>query len=415
MLAYTFYENDNRVRRYAETLAKRGDHVDVIALRRQGQGRYEVLKQVNVYRIQQRVVNEKQALSYLIRLLRFFVNSAVFLAKQHLIRPYDLIHVHSVPDFEVFAALLPKLTRSKVILDIHDIVPEFYASKFNVSNTSLVFRLLILVERLAAAFSDHVIVSNHLWKERLITRSVPENKCSVVLNYPDPSIFHGRQAGKKGTSFIMIYPGTLNWHQGLDIAIRAFAAIREEIPQAEFHIYGEGAEKTSLINLAAKLGLQDKVLFKTFLPIEEIADVMASAAIGVVPKRASSFGDEAFSTKILEFMALGIPVIVPATRVDRYYFNDAIVRFFEAGNVDSLAESMLLLSNDGTLRRQLVDRGLEFIRQNNWEVKRHEYISLIDRLASIGAVHPVRRATKGITELKSDSRSNTGQCNTGGL
>ncbi len=151
MVAYTFYEADNRVRRYAETLAKRGDEVDAIALRRDGQPAFEVIRGVRVYRVQKRAIDERGPFSYLRKLLLFFLRSAWMLAVHNLQAPYDLIHVHSVPDFEVFATIVPRLMGAKVILDIHDIVPEFYVSKFKVSERSLAFRLLVLMERLSSA------------------------------------------------------------------------------------------------------------------------------------------------------------------------------------------------------------------------------------------------------------------------
>src|SRR5579872_5282712 len=132
MLAYTFYDADNRVRRYAEALVRRGDHVDAIALAREGQPAFEIIQGVRVYRIQTRRIAETGPFSYLIKLLLFFVRSAWFITAQHMHEPYQLIHVHSVPDFEVFATLIPRLTGARIILDIHDIVPEFYASKFKV-------------------------------------------------------------------------------------------------------------------------------------------------------------------------------------------------------------------------------------------------------------------------------------------
>ena len=150
MVAYTFYEQDNRVRRYAETLAKRGDRVDVVSLRMEGQSSEEIVGGVHVYRIQSRVVNEKGKFTYLGRLLLFFLRSFFFLAWKQSQEHYDLIHVHSVPDFEVFAALVPKLMGAKVILDIHDLVPEFYLSKFKASSDSLTFKLLVGVERMSA-------------------------------------------------------------------------------------------------------------------------------------------------------------------------------------------------------------------------------------------------------------------------
>src|ERR1019366_7076165 len=106
-----------------------------------------------------------------------------------LTQPYQLVHVHSVPDFLVFAALIPKLCGVPVILDIHDILPEFYSSKFNAPPESLTFKLLLLIERASAGFADHVIIANHLWHERLLSRSVRAAKCTPIRNYPDPQRF----------------------------------------------------------------------------------------------------------------------------------------------------------------------------------------------------------------------------------
>ncbi len=382
MLAYTFYETDGRVKRYAEALAGRGDQVDVIALRREGQPKEETVNGVRVYRIQKRVKNEKRKLSYLMRIVRFFIRSAFFLTRQHLKKRYDVIHVHSVPDFEVFAALIPKLMGAKIILDIHDIVPEFYASKFNVSKNSAIYNTLVHIERASAAFSDHVIIANHIWQQVIKSRSVKDSKCTVLLNYPDTDIFSNTLQKKSNGKFVMLYPGTLNWHQGVDIAVKAFARIADQMPDAELHIIGEGPSRGMLRQLIAELRLEDRAFIKDVVPIDEIGRIMANADLGIVPKRANSFGNEAFSTKIFEFMALGVPVIVSDTKIDRYYFNESLVRFFEAGDEEDLARSMLSLISDRDARERLINNSRQYIQGLNWETKKSEYFELVDRLTN---------------------------------
>ena len=235
MVAYAFYEGNARIQQYCNALVQRGHKVDVIALRRAGEPRHVNVKGVDVYGVQERVVNETRQSTYLFRILRFLFRSAMVLNKRHRAERYDLIHVHSVPDFLVFAALLPKLTGAAVILDIHDILPEFYASKFGASKRSILFKSLALVERISAALSDHVVVANHLWRDRLITRSVRSDKCTAICNYPDPTIFKRLGKTRNRDAFRIIYPGSLNSHQGLDIAIRAFAQVAAEAQNAEFH------------------------------------------------------------------------------------------------------------------------------------------------------------------------------------
>ncbi len=380
MLAYSFYESDNRVRRYAETLVRRGYQVDAVALRKDGQARFENLNGVRVCRIQDRVRNEKNKFSYLYRLLKFFVNSTFFISKQHLHRRYDLIHVHSVPDFEVFATFFAKMTGAKIILDIHDIVPEFYASKFKVSKESVAFKALVLVEKASIVFSDHVIISNHIWEKTLIARSVKKEKCTTMLNYPDLSIFYKRPRTRKDEKFIIIYPGTINWHQGVDVAVRAFALIKDHVPKAEFNIYGDGPMRDEIQKLIAELGVQDRVFLRGPLPSDQIAAVMANADLGVVPKRNDSFGGDAFSTKILEFMALGVPVTAAATRIDRYYFNEGIIMFFEPENERELAIVIMDLVRNKESRERLSLNAFAFVADYTWDKKEMEYLSLVSRL-----------------------------------
>jgi glycosyltransferase involved in cell wall biosynthesis len=388
MLAYAFYESDTRILQYATALAKRGDIVDVIALKRQDdQPEVEVLNGVNVYRIQSRMVNEKGLLTYASRILRFLLHSTLFLRRKHRAHPYDLVHVHNVPDFLVFAAAFPRLKGVPVILDIHDLLPEFYASKFKVNHSSFLFKFLTFVERCSTVFATHVIIANHLWHDRLVARSCRGDKCSVVRNHPDLDIFveQSKQGAKKNDKFLLTYPGTLNSHQGLDVAIRAFASIADQIPDAEFHIYGEGSAKPSLVELANGLG-QKRIIFHDFLPSREIARIMATTNLAIEPKRAASaFGSEALSTKIMEFMALGVPVIASKTKIHAYYYDESMIEYYEDDNEAQLAQAILRIKKDSRRRDQLVANARRYVQKNNWDARKQEYLKLVDSLI---AVHP---------------------------
>jgi glycosyltransferase involved in cell wall biosynthesis len=385
MLAYAFYERDARVRRYAETLAARGDTVHVFSIRAAGQPAEQVLKGVWVRRLQPRTYDESGPLSHLLKLVRFLAASATQVARAEMRTAYDLIHVHSVPDFEVLAALWPKLRGARVILDIHDIVPELYASKFGVSSRSLAFRGLLLVERLCTAIADHVLVANDIWRERLVSRAVPAHKCTTMLNYPNPEIFRPRPRTRHDGRFVVLFPGTLNWHQGVDVAIRAVDLVKHQAPNMELHVYGEGPEKTNLRRLAATLGLGGRVAFHGFLPLERIAEVMADADLGIVPKRARGFGNEAFSTKIMEFMATGIPTVVARTEIDQRYFDESVVRFFESESPADLARALLELWADRAAGDRLVTNARAAMAANGWQSAGAAYLRLVDDLVGTDA------------------------------
>ncbi|MGO8697107.1 MAG: glycosyltransferase [Limisphaerales bacterium] len=385
MICYSYYETDNRVLRYAEELARRGDAVDVLALRRDNnQPKVETLNGVRILRIEDRFRKDEQTrVAYLLPTLRFLMRAAWRVSSRQSNARYDLIHVHNMPDFLVFAASLCKLGRTKIVLDIHDLFPEFYASKFGAGERDLNVRLLKLMERAAARFSDHVIISNHLWRERFVARTGVAGRCSVFINNVNTNIFMDGLRRRNGGKFIIIFPGGLQWHQGVDIALRAFQRVSPRIPEAEFHIYGDGNVKQELVALASQLGLGDKVRFFDPVPVRQIAAIMANADLGVVPKRADSFGNEAYSTKIMEFMSLGVPVIVSETKIDRFYFNDSIVRFFPSGNDEALADAMYELISQPERRRGLVARASDYAARNNWATRKDEYLHLIDSLCGV--------------------------------
>lgn len=407
MIAYSFYESDNRVMRYAEALAARGDSVDVLALqRRKDEPKEEILKGVHLTRIQKRLgKNEKRKFNYLLRLVRFCITAFFKLSWRQFVRPYDIIHVHNIPDFLVFSAWFARLAGARVILDLHDLVPEFYCSKFNLREESTGFRALARVERAAANFADHVIISNHLWRERVVQRSVPGEKCSVFVNYIDTHLFQPQLRDRTDKALRIVFPGGLQWHQGLDIAIRAFPTIITAIPNAELHIYGDGAARQSLVALTKELSLESHVFFHDTVPLAHVPQIVANADLGIVPKRADSFGNEAFSTKIMEYMSQGVPVIISRTRIDSFYFDDETVCFFESGRAEELAAAVIALHRNPQRYSTMARRGFDYVARNNWELRKSEYLALVDRLAKDLPVSPEEESSGGWSRLSASAET----------
>lgn len=390
MVAYTEYECDNRVRRYAEALVKRGDSVDVIAVSASAASLpEEEICGVRVFRIQRRSKDERNKWSYASRLMRFLIKSSVVLARLQARHHYDLVHIHNMPDFLAFGAWYPKLWGAKLILDIHDLTPELFVSKFGVKPTSFYVRMLKAVERMSACFADHVIVSNHLWLETLLARSVSEEKCSVFINNVDSAIFYPRKRNRADGKFVILFHGSFQRHQGLHIAIDAFAEVKKQMPQAELHFYGGGDKSITLEleELSQRLGLNESIRFHASVPLHTIPQIIADADLGVVPKRADSFGNEAYSTKIMEFMSQGVPVVVSRTKVDTFYFNEETVRFFASGDTRALATAILDVAKDEKLRSRLIAHGFEYAERNGWDGKKEEYFDLVDSLVAKNAQH----------------------------
>jgi len=218
----------------------------------------------------------------------------------------------------------------------------------------------------------------------VVARSAPEGKCYVFINHVDPEMFSRHPKTRTDEKFIILFPGSLQWHQGLDIAIKAFARVKGEVANAEFHIYcGAGGDKKGeLRQLVQQLGLEGSVKFNVGVNLDQMAQVIANADLGVVPKRADSFGNEAYSTKIMEFMSQGVPVVVSRTKIDTFYFEEGVVHFFESGDSHAMANAMLDVIYNKDLRDSLVARGYEYVERNGWRRKKKEYLDLIDFLST---------------------------------
>ena len=369
--------------RYAEALAGRGDLVTVLALRRSlDLPRQTTLNGVEVIRIQDRLAkSESSKWSYLLPILKFTYLASLEIARRHRRAPFDIVHAHNLPDFVVFSAWYAKMRGARILLDIHDLLPEFYSSKFGSRDETLLVRGLKLAERASATLADHVILANDLWLETYARRAARPDKCSVFINNVDRTVFRPRKP-PEDTGQLVMFPGSLNWHQGVDIAIQAMSILQRRLPGAVFHIYGDGSAKSELIALTRSLGLEKAVRFFEPVPLEQIAVVMAAADLAVVPKRADSFGNEAYSTKIMEFMSIGVPVVVSETRIDRYYFDDSVVRFFPSGNPDAMADAMFNVLTDATTRRAMVDAAFDYVDRHCWDRRRQDYLRLVDSLCA---------------------------------
>jgi glycosyltransferase involved in cell wall biosynthesis len=135
-----------------------------------------------------------------------------------------------------------------------------------------------------------------------------------------------------------------------------------------------------LLQLAESLGVGGSVKIFEGVPIDQMPGVIANADLGVVPKRADSFGNTAYSTKIMEFMSQGVPIVVSRTKIDSYYFDDDTVRFFPSGDIEAMANAMVEVIENKTLRNNLVRRGFEYVKLNNWDVCKKNYLALVDSL-----------------------------------
>jgi len=414
MVVHAYYPlAETRVQREAETLVRAGFDVDVICLRDEGEPRRDRWGGVEIHRLRARV--DKGGLgAQLLSYVRFFMLATCRLTRMHLRRPYQTVQVHNLPDFLVFCALVPKLQGVPVILDLHDLMPEFFAGRFG-HQRSAVARAIGWQERLSCRFADHVITVSEHWRRALVRRGVPTARCSVVMNLADERIFHraaptAKPLGSAGRGALrLLYHGTVTHRYGLDLAVRAVARLRADIPGVRLTILGQGDQMPELVDLVRELHLETHVdLLDQLLHAEALPEVIAAADLGIVPYRDDVFTDGLVPTKLMEYAAMGIPAAAARTSAIEATFGDSAVAYFRPGDVDDLARAIRDLWENADARAKLAAGTRCFTERRNWATEGGEYAALVAGLAGCDLLtRPDARTyailTRGTSTLSSTS------------
>jgi glycosyltransferase involved in cell wall biosynthesis len=383
ILVQNRYDGDVRVRRKAEALVAAGYAVDVLALGTSDTKKTYSLNGVNVYTVG---LGKKRGtlLRYGFEYIAFFVWACVRLSVRMPKRRYAVVDVNTLPDFLIFAALFARWMGAKLVLDMHEITPEFYISKYGIAEGSWMVRLLKRVERISFDFADHVITIHEPIQDLLVGRGLSRAKSTVVMNAVDEANFFSPARAAAATTtntgerFVMIYHGTLTSIYGLASAIEAFGIAHEEMPGAEFWILGDGPEKSSLERLARERGLAAKVKLFGSVPPADIPSWLDRCDVGVLPMRRDVFLEFSFPNKLSEYIIVGKSVIVPRLRTIRHYFSDEALAYFEPNDSSDLAKQMVRLYQDSDLRARLSARAKVEYAPIRWEVMKQRYLKLIE-------------------------------------
>ncbi|HEV8280411.1 MAG TPA: glycosyltransferase family 4 protein [Candidatus Limnocylindrales bacterium] len=387
MLTHSYYEEDPRVRREAETLAAAGLTVEVFALRRPTDPDRETIAGVEVRRLGVQRHQGASVRAYMREYLSFFVRCAVALTRAHARRRFGLVQVHTLPDFLVFATLPLRLTGVPVILDLHEAMPEFFGSRFPGRSRGIGRWLLDVQERLACRYATAIVTVNEALRDRLCEVGVPRHKLSIVPNVPSlarfsPTAYPARPFMADG-SLRLVYAGALSPIYELDVVLEAVALVRKRNPGLDvwLDLYGRDFEEVPLREKAIGLGVADRVRLHGRIPVDEVPAAIAAADIGLAPTRKSRFTEYSLSTKAFEYAAMGLPVIASRLPMVVRTFGDDVVTY-EPGDANDLAAAIRRVVDEEADRGARVRRALHRVRRVSWEVEGEHYLALVDRLTA---------------------------------
>jgi glycosyltransferase involved in cell wall biosynthesis len=392
MVVFSYYPMDPRPRRAAEALVKEGMKVDLICLRGAGmEAKRETVNAVDVHRVplQRR---RSGTVGYVFQYVTFLVIVLGILAVRSLTRRYDLVYVHNMPDILVLSALIPKALGAKVILDLHDPMPELMMTIFNLEQESRRVRMLKQLERWSIQRADLALTVNLACKRLFVSRSCRPEKIQVVMNSPDEGIFGFRPADSEsvarrtaGRPFVIMYHGSLVERNGLDLAVKALAQVRESGANVELRIYGPETPFLARVMESVRAeGLITAVRYLGPKRLEDIVDAIEECDVGIIPNRRSIFAELNTPTRIFEYLAVGKPVIAPRAAGILDYFDEDSLILFELGDAKDLAQRIEYVLADPRKADETVRRGQEVYRAHAWRQEREVLVRLVDELLSRG-------------------------------
>jgi glycosyltransferase involved in cell wall biosynthesis len=388
MVTFSFYPGDPRPRRAAEALVSKGLSVDFICLvENSTDSRHEVLNGINVRRIPIKR-RRGSAITYVYQYSAFLAISSMIIAARFFTRGYDLVYVHNMPDFMVLSGLIPKLFGAKVILDLHDPMPELMTTIFGFKPEAWPVRLLKFLERFSIAIADSVVTVNRACAKLFTSRSCPDKKMKVVMNSPDERIFQLRsprvlnsEFRSEDKSFVIMYHGSIVERNGLDVAVNALAQARKTIPNAELRIYGTSTPfLDQVLSSIRNTNLEKSVQYLGPKTLEQLVGAIEECDLGIIPNRKSVFTQLNTPTRIFEYLAVGKPVIVPRASGIQDYFSDDSVLFFELGNAADLADKIKYVFAHPIEVAHVVRRGQEIYQQHRWSKEKSRLVSVAAEL-----------------------------------
>lgn len=351
---------DRRVWQEARTLAAAGYQVSIICPKGKGFSKsYEEMDGIAIYR-HSLPIEGSSAIGYLAEyawalLAQFSLSLRVLRS-----RGFDVIHACNPPDIIFLLGRFYKLFGKKFIFDHHDINPELYLAKFGRRN--FFYRLMLALERWTFRTADVSIATNESYKQIAVERGgMDPDRVFVIRSGPDldrirtippvPSLKNGRR-------FLVGYVGVMGRQEGIDLLLQAIGYLVHDKARRDIHfgLVGGGTELPRLREQADKLGITDYVTFTGRVPDQQMLELLNTADICVNPDVANEMNEKSTMNKIMEYMALGKPIVQFDLREGRISAQEASL-YANKNDIIDFADKIAMLLDDEGRRTRMGDFG----------------------------------------------------------
>lgn len=277
--------------------------------------------------------------------------------------PVDVVHACNPPDLLFLVALLHKRRGARFVFDQHDLVPELYLSRFS-RGEDLLYRGVCALERMTYRAADIVLSTNESYREVALARGGKAaedvfvvRSAPVVERFrtvpPEPEL-------KRGKPHLLCYLGVMGPQDGVDYALRALAALRDDLGREDWHavFIGSGDTFDDMTRLARYLGLDKHVEFTGRIPDADLVRYLSTADICLSPDPANPLNDVSTMNKVMEYMAMGKPIVSFELKEARVSAGEAAV-YAPGNDVREFAKLTARLLDDPGERARMGELGRE--------------------------------------------------------
>lgn len=300
---------------------------------------------------------------------------------------FDVIHSANPPDIMAFIAGFYKLFGKRFIYDHHDLAPELYQIRFGTEGIvhHLVYKSLIFLERFSYKTADQIITTNQSFKTIGIERNqVPEEKITVVRNGPaldQLKPVKTPQENQQKEKITIVYLGVIGFQDGVDYLLRSLHHLSNKFGKKDYIclIGGNGDALPSLKLQARELNLDEYVIFSGWIDKDEVSGYISNADICVAPEPSNLLNDRSTIIKIMEYMAMGKPIVAFDLPEHRATAHDSAL-YAKPNSESDFADQIATLMDDPQMRNKMGHLGQKRIREQlAWEYQRERLLSVYAR------------------------------------
>ncbi len=376
---------DRRVWQEATTLHAHGYAVSIVCPTGKGfESKYELVEGIHIYRYT--LPNEAEgALGYLLEYSAAIWHSFRLAFKVRSERGFDVVHACNPPDLLfLVGGFFKRFTGTRFLFDHHDINPELYEAKFG--RRDMFWKLMVWLERATFKTADVSIATNESYRRIALERGgMAPDRVFVVRSGPKLDrlrIVPPKPALKKGRRFLVGYVGVMGKQEGIDLLLAAARHLIIDMQRSDVHfgLVGGGTSLDDMRKLAGTLGIADHITFTGRVPDDDLLDMLNTADVCVNPDVANEMNDKSTMNKIMEYMALGKPIVQFDLAEGRFSAQGASLYAAKNDPVD-MARKIAELLDDADLREVMGGLGRNRVENElEWRFEVPKLLAAYDRL-----------------------------------